>query len=137
MTRILICGSRGWNKVGPIETIIAGHLAQGSVTVVHGDAPKGADAIANALGKKLGAKVVPVPANWDRFGKGAGLIRNQKMLDEQHPQIVYAFRAHGKSNGTDDMVERSLNAGLPTFVVTDAADTGQEALWDEPSTETD
>lgn len=131
MTRILICGSRGWKKVGPIETVIAGHLAQGPVTVIHGDCPDGADAIADAVGKKLGARVVPVPANWNRFGKRAGFIRNQKMLDEQHPQIVYAFRAHGKSNGTDDMVERSLAADVPTFVMFDASDTGQEALWDE------
>lgn len=131
MTRILVCGSRGWKQINPIETVIAGHLAKGHLTLIHGACPDGADAIADVLGKKLGAKVVPVEANWERFGKRAGMIRNQKMLDEQRPDVVYAFRAHGKSAGTDDMIERALKAGVTTYVVTDAADVGQEALWDE------
>jgi hypothetical protein len=122
--KILICGSRGWKDPTPINAIIAGYdvLAEGAgekLIIVHGHAPKGADAIADRLGRQWGAEVIREPADWDQYGKAAGFIRNQRMLDNHKLDLnaVYAFRAYGKSNGTDDMVDRSEKAGIPTFVI--------------------
>lgn len=128
--RVLICGSRGWKDVQPIEAVILGYGAlNGSLTLIHGHCPDGADAIADRVALKHGLEPVRVPANWKRFGKGAGPIRNQKMLDEQKPEVVIAFRAHGKSTGTDDMIKRALKAGVPTFVLTEGGEPdGQEQL---------
>ena len=47
-------------------------------------------------------------ADWDKYGKAAGPIRNQEMLD-QEPNIVIAFPG-GK--GTADMVKRAKVVGL-------------------------
>lgn len=125
--RILICGSRGWKDEQPIEAVLLGYKALAETfTLIHGHAKDGADAIADRMAFKHDIHTVRVPANWDRFGKAAGPIRNQKMLDEQKPQVVIAFRARGKSNGTDDMISRAKKAGVPTYVFTEAEDARTE-----------
>lgn len=54
------------------------------------------------------------PADWKRDGRGAGPIRNQRMIDEGKPHIVIAFPG-GK--GTADMVMRAEMAGIPVVKV--------------------
>ena len=49
------------------------------------------------------------PADWSEYGKAAGAIRNQQMLDEGTPDLVVAFPG---GNGTLDMVRRSQRAGI-------------------------
>jgi hypothetical protein len=122
--RVLICGSRGWKDPAPINAILAGldvlaEAAGEKLTVIHGAAP-GADQLAGKLARQWGAEVTEEPAQWDKHGKAAGPIRNQLMLDEHDPEVVYAFRADGKSNGTDDMVRRAVKAEVPTYVITRA-----------------
>lgn len=116
--KILICGSRGWHDANVIRTILIGHkaAAHGNLVVIHGGAD-GADKIADRVARRLGIRVVVEEADWDQYGKAAGPIRNQKMLDDHNPDVVYAFRAHGKSNGTDHMVAISRKAGIQTYVL--------------------
>lgn len=121
--RVLICGSRGWSDQAPMNALLAGLdvLADGAgepLVVIHGDAP-GADRLAGRLAKQWGAEVIAEPADWNLYGRAAGPIRNQKMLDDHEPDVVYAFRSGGKSTGTDDMVNRARLAEVPTYIVTD------------------
>lgn len=48
-------------------------------------------------------------AEWGRYGKAAGAIRNQQMLDEGRPDLVVAFPG---GRGTADMIRRARAAGL-------------------------
>jgi hypothetical protein len=58
------------------------------------------------------------PAQWAKFGKAAGPIRNQQMLDEGQPDVVYAFHQNlANSKGTKDMVLRARKAGLDVGIV--------------------
>lgn len=69
--------------------------------------------------REFNLKVIPVPAKWKQYGKAAGTIRNQQMLDE-HPdiEVVYAFHDDlPKSKGTKDMCQRADKAGKIVFVV--------------------
>ncbi len=53
------------------------------------------------------------PAAWDKYGKAAGPIRNQQMIDEGRPDFVIAFHSNvGQSRGTMDMLCRANKAGL-------------------------
>ena len=52
------------------------------------------------------------PAQWDVYGRRAGPIRNQEMIDEGKPDGVVAFPG-GK--GTADMVRRAEAAGLKVW----------------------
>lgn len=66
---VLICGDRDWIDEEPIEKRLS-QLPAGTV-IIHG-AARGADTIAGMVAERLGFKVVPYPAQWTLYGKGAG-----------------------------------------------------------------
>lgn len=113
--RVLVCGDREWFARAAIER----HLRRfsKSTTVIHG-ACRGADSIGGEVAKALGFEVVPYPANWAAYGKAAGPLRNQLMLDEGKPTLVLAFHQDlASSKGTKDMVSRAERAGVPVRVI--------------------
>ena len=72
-------------------------------TIVQGGA-KGADFLAKVYCHEYGFKCIEYPADWKKYGKGAGHIRNQQMLDKENPDIVIAFQG---GRGTEDMIKRA------------------------------
>jgi hypothetical protein len=110
--RVLVCGSRNWQD---LETIFRGLRDLGPIEVViEGEAP-GADRLAAQAAHRLGITVLRFPADWDRYGKAAGPIRNQQMLDEGRPDLVLAYPLPD-SRGTWDMVRRAVAAGIEVRV---------------------
>jgi hypothetical protein len=53
------------------------------------------------------------PADWNKFGKSAGHVRNQAMAD--YADILLAFW-DGKSTGTKSMIKK-MNAQLKPAIV--------------------
>lgn len=76
--------------------------------IIHGGA-RGADALAGEWAECFGVPFRVFPANWDRDGKAAGPIRNQRMIDEGKPDLVIVFPG---GRGTADMVMRARKAGI-------------------------
>lgn len=108
--RFIVCGDREGFDVRKMWTVLAA-LPDGSV-IIHGDC-RGVDRDAGTMGKLLGFKVCPMPADWARYRAGAGPIRNQQMLDVGGPNEVIAFHANlDKSKGTLDMISKASEAGL-------------------------
>ena len=61
--------------------------------------------MAGTIANKLGMQVMAVPADWDKYGKAAGPIRNRHMFRLGKPDLVLAFHKDiTKSRGTNDMV---------------------------------
>lgn len=126
--RVLICGSRQWHdrpKIREVLKRLQGEAREAGeeFVVIHGACPDGADLIADEictseLGLTPGEDLIREPAQWKRYGRAAGPVRNQLMLDRHQPTIIYAFRHGLRSSGTDDMVKRARKAKLPTRVVT-------------------
>lgn len=112
--KVLVCGSRAWTDAAVILRRLSG-LPRGS-TVIHGDA-RGADRIAAQIAARLGFKVEAFPANWSRYGKSAGLVRNGEMLDKS-PDLVIAFWLDG-STGTGSTIALARKRGIPVEVVSD------------------
>jgi hypothetical protein len=54
------------------------------------------------------------PADWEKYGKRAGYIRNQQMLDEGKPDLVIAFPG---GRGTAMMVDLANKAGVEVIEV--------------------
>ena len=111
--RILICGDRNyqdWIKVQEyLDTISR------TTIIIHGGA-RGADSLAGNLATSLKMKVIKFPANWDKYGKAAGVLRNQQMLDEGHPDlVVYFHKDIENSKGTRDMLKRATDSGIRTI----------------------
>lgn len=123
--RVLVCGSREWGDRWPIERMVVGLSVTNHpdvLTIIHG-AARGADTLAGNVVQKLWSRGYPVveepyPAEWDKHGKAAGAIRNQRMLDDGKPDVVVAFTDNLlSSNGTWDMVQRAQKAGVTTYVI--------------------
>jgi D-arabinose 1-dehydrogenase-like Zn-dependent alcohol dehydrogenase len=112
--RILVTGSRDWTDEDPIRNVLGTLVANGAKVLIHGAAP-GADSIAAKVAKELGMGVIAFPAEWDKWGKSAGPIRNTKMLKEGKPDCVIAFPTEG-SVGTLDMIRKAEKAGVTVWV---------------------
>jgi len=86
--RILITGSRAWPDADVIRTALdkAGWAHGWNLTVVHGAASEGANAMAAAWCRELadrGVTAEPHPADWRPGGiynRAAGMTRNRQMV---------------------------------------------------------
>lgn len=110
--RVALTGSRTWTNARLIRDRLA-DLPAGSL-VIHGDA-RGADTIAAHAALGLHLKTIPVIAKWREHGRRAGMIRNARMLDWK-PDLVIAFRAEGKSHGTDGMLAMARSRNIPVEI---------------------
>jgi len=115
--RVLITGSRDWDDYTQIERVLA--RFEPGTTIVHGGNGRwdrvrrihvGADRLAGIAGQKLGFQVEVFPAAWSTYGKRAGMIRNQKMVDAG-ADLVLAFPLES-SVGTFDCMRRAERAGI-------------------------
>lgn len=112
--RVLVCGCRHWKRMDIIERELK-KFPLGTI-VIEGEAP-GADTLGRFVAERLGFEVIPFPAKWHIYKRGAGPIRNQQMLDEGKPELVLAFHENiSKSIGTKDMVNRAKIAGIKVII---------------------
>ncbi len=79
--KLAIVGSRRFNDYSKMLGIVRNdYLHFGLEEIISGGA-KGADTLAEQIAKELGVPFKVFPAEWNRFGKGAGFIRN-KLIEE-------------------------------------------------------
>jgi hypothetical protein len=127
---VLACGDRNWTDQAAVWNALEHLRSHRSepLTVIEGGA-RGADNFAGKWAARMraqGVGWVHVPADWNQYGKRAGPIRNQAMLDyllrgREIGQTVGVLAFHdniGASKGTWDMVSRARKAGVPMKLVT-------------------
>ena len=117
--RVLVTGDRNWKRMDIIEREL--RKLPSDTIIIHG-AARGADSLAKFVAERIGLKVINdgkgFPADWRRYGKGAGPVRNQQMIDEGKPDLVIAFHENlNESRGTKDMVERSRKVGIKVILI--------------------
>lgn len=116
-----MCGSRTFDKPNVIYTMLDGLFMQYGLdlVVIEGAAP-GADSIAGTWADNCldPNNHLRFPADWERYGKAAGPIRNKQMLVEGQPDEVWAFvdKPLETSRGTLNMTQQAEHADV-TFVV--------------------
>jgi hypothetical protein len=112
---VLVCGSR---TLGGIELSaqMFDRMKQlpATSTIMHGDA-RGVDRLAGHIGEVLCFFVDVYPADWERHGKRAGIVRNLEMLDRR-PDLVLAFW-DGQSKGTKHTIDEAERRGIPVEIV--------------------
>lgn len=117
--RVLVTGSRDWtDREAILETLkfeFQINFRDRGMILVHGDCPTGADFMANEVWENQGLTVEKHPADWNQYGKRAGFIRNQEMVDSK-PSICYAF-IKNNSKGATHTVKACEKAGIPTFII--------------------
>lgn len=110
--RILVCGGVEWSNITLTEAVLDGYRQQmhdkdQPISIVQGGA-RGADFIAKAWAEKHDIPCETFNAEWKRYGRGAGPIRNSAML-ETSPDLVIAFPG---GRGTNDTVTKAAKLGI-------------------------
>lgn len=118
--RFVISGSRNWTNQKFIQDRLAdlrdhlvnnGEVADPShITIIHG-AARGADTLAAAAAMSLGMNTEAHPADWKRWGKAAGMIRNREMIDSGCLGVI-AFPMPD-SIGTFGAIRYAASKGIP------------------------
>ena len=112
--KVLVCGDRNWNNYNVMYSILKDINPS---LIIEGEC-KGADLMAKNIAKKLNIKVLSFKAEWNKYGKRAGPIRNMKMINEGNPDIVIAFHNNiSKSKGTKDCLIKAKRKGIYTCLV--------------------
>lgn len=116
---MLVCGGRDFADLRLLHfQLDMIHYARGTKggdidVLIHGDA-KGADRLARDWARSRGVPIAAFPADWKKYPKFAGPIRNRKMLVVGKPELVVAFVG---GRGTQDMVRQARRAGVEVICV--------------------
>ena len=113
--RVLVCGSREIDHA-QASRLIAKRLGElpMTATIVHGGA-RGVDKLAELTALARAMHVEIYPADWERNGKRAGILRNIAMLDSG-PDLVIAFW-NGSSTGTLHTITEARKRGIEVEVI--------------------
>lgn len=114
--RILITGSRMWYHRPTIRRALAEVWHPDAVLVSGACPPKrphydGADYLCESCWAHWGGRVERHPADWRQYGRRAGFVRNQQMV-EQGADICLAF-IYNHSPGATHTARLARDAGIP------------------------
>lgn len=76
----------------------------------------GADYWGMRWAKRNGIECITMRADWNKYGKAAGMIRNKRMLEEGKPDCVIAFKG---GNGTANMMEIARTSKIEVIEIKD------------------
>jgi len=131
-TKTIIAGSRTITSYEIVQkAILLAHGAGVEITEVVSGKARGIDTLGEEWAKANNVPVAefPVkPADWKRYGKRAGYLRNQQM--GKYAEALIAIW-DGKSRGTGHMIDIADNLGL--FVKVFAVDETTKELKEMPS----
>lgn len=113
--RLIVAGSRGLNDYQTVKTAIDDLASRGMVisAIIEGTA-LGVDRLASRYAVEHGIENIRVPAEWNLYHRGAGVVRNRKMA-EMGDALLALW--DGKSRGTRDMIKAANSVGIPVTVV--------------------
>lgn len=117
---LIIAGSRDWKSYSVLKdatneilTDIYYKLPFNSVQVISGTA-KGADLLGEQYACEYNFSIKRFPADWDKYGKKAGYMRNVEMANNANACIVFW---DGKSKGSQHMIDIAKEHDLVLYVV--------------------
>jgi len=113
--RVAIVGSRDY----PDRTALTQAIAQSGyeITAVLCGGARGPDSWGRDWAKQHGIPVVEYPANWDKHGRSAGIVRNAAMISNADAVIALW---DGASRGTAHAIGVARGRGIPVTVLTPA-----------------
>lgn len=115
--KIIIAGSRTFNDYNllkfTLDTLIRKYPKEDKLTFISGTA-RGADFLGEQYAKSIDTEVLRFPADWDRYGKSAGYIRNAEM--GKIANTLVAFWDY-KSAGTRNMIEIMKKKNADVYII--------------------
>lgn len=107
--KVLVCGGRDYDDRDKVFSVLDGLKEKYGIDYVIEGGAKGADSIAKEWRQERGIIGATFKADWNKWGKRAGVIRNTSMLFAGNPDYVIAFPG---GRGTENMLEQSVENGF-------------------------
>lgn len=113
--KTIIAGSRAIDDWAMLYVAVNwARVAEGiEVTEVVSGNARGVDLLGELYAEKYNLPLHKFPADWETYGKSAGMIRNKQMLKNAEALIAVW---DGKSKGTENMIDIARKAGLKVYV---------------------
>ena len=115
--KIIIAGGRDFMDYNLLKEKTNKILQEKKVThkiVIISGCARGADTLGLRYASENAFDVEEYPANWDKYGKKAGYMRNVEMAENADALIAFW---DGKSKGTKHMIDIATERNLPTRVI--------------------
>lgn len=111
--KTIIAGSRDFSDYQRLATVLDARLGIKPITRVLSGMARGADLMGRSWALRKGIRVDEYPAEWKKYGKAAGFMRNSAMGMDAEALVAFW---DGKSKGTLDMIEQAKRIGLDVQV---------------------
>lgn len=111
--RVCVSGSRDYAHLDNVNRVLES-FPQG-IVIVHGGAP-GVDRRTDEVARLLGMEVDVWKAEWERYGRRAGPLRNRQMVASC--DFLLAFW-NGVSRGTASAIQAAVDEDIPFEIVED------------------
>lgn len=119
--KIIICGGRHFNDYNTLETLVDSAIYEkginyNEIEIISGHCA-GADTLGELYAKNHNIAYKLFPAEWTKYGRAAGPIRNTQMVEYASKStfpIVVAFISP-RSKGTMDTVKKATQKGFAIY----------------------
>ncbi len=122
--RLLVCGGRDYgidsrgNEITSATYLLYDMLQDylekhPDLVIIHGGA-RGADSWAKLWAQYSGVPQLEFLAEWDKYGRAAGAIRNTRMILEGKPDLILALPG---GRGTANMISQAEKYMIPTRII--------------------
>jgi len=106
MKKIGIIGTRRRNTpeaYNRIEKAFLRHFEEGD-WIISGGCAKGGDRFAEVIAKKFGVPILIFYPDWNKYKKGAGLVRNLNIA--KNSDVLIACVSRDRTGGTEDTIKK-------------------------------
>ena len=114
---VIIAGSRHYADYSQLrdvcDNLLADKCQTHRIVIVSGGA-QGADSLGENYARERGYALKRYPAQWDKYGRAAGPIRNAEMARNADALVLFW---NGKSRGSLNMKQEAEKIGLPVRTV--------------------
>ena len=100
--KVIVAGSRDFTNYEVLKQKLDVLLANKERVVIVSGGARGADKMGERYASERNLSCEIYPADWDKFGKGAGYRRNEQMAKVADGLVAFW---DGKSKGTSHMIE--------------------------------
>jgi hypothetical protein len=110
--KLIIAGSRNFSDYELLRSTCNEELK--NITEIVSGTANGADKLGEKYALENNIKIKRFPADWNKYGKSAGYLRNAEMA--KYGDSLIAFW-DGKSRGTEHMINLAKKQGIKIKVV--------------------
>lgn len=114
MIKVIIAGGRDFKDYDLLKEKLDYYLSNLENIIIVSGGASGADSLGERYAKEKGYSLVTFQADWNKYGKSAGPIRNRQMAN--YADHLVAFW-DGKSRGTLNMINTAKELALKIKII--------------------